>query len=398
MLTTHGYPPTVSGVTLVVQRLARALVGRGHRVTVLAGSDTFRAYDSYDRGVHVIRLDSRRNPYWQANPMPIGAAEALQRLVHRERPDAVHAHDALPFLLHLARAHDRLGPPLVATCHYYPSFVASYLADGQLTQDLVENLAWQYTIGLYNRVPNVVFATRTHQDRFKAKGLSTRTHVISNGVDLQRYSPLTPPLDTAERYGLPAGPKLLAVGRLARDKDLEVLVRAVRRLEHPDAALVLVGEGPHREALEETARRSGVDGRIHFMGFVPEDDLPGLYRACDVFVISSNHEVQSLPALQAAAVGLPIVAADRGALPEICRDGENGLLVRSVSSAEWAGKIGAALEPGAHERMAQAGLRLAREHDERLTFDRYESLYDSISVGRKGTAALPRRQPLAVHE
>lgn len=394
LLTTHGYPPTVSGVTLVAQRLARALVNRGHRVTVLAGSDRFTAYESYDRGVHVVRLESRKNPYWPANPVPTGAAEALQRLIDGEHPDAVHAHDALPFLLPLVRTRERLAAPLVATCHYYPSFVATYLADAQVTQEVVESITWQYTIALYNRVPSVVFATKTHLERFRAHGLTSHASVISNGVDLERYARDAAPLDLAARFGITEGPRILAVGRLARDKDLEVLIGAIRRLGPDGSQLLLVGEGPHQEALQEAARASGVDDRVHFLGFVPETELPGLYRACDVFAISSNHEVQSLPALQAAATGLPLVAAARGSLPEVCRDGVNGILVRTSSPHEWANAIRAVLEPDAHVRMGLGSLRVAAEHDEQRTFDQYEALYAGEVASRHSLTARPSPVPI----
>ena len=365
-------------------------------MTVLAGSERFGAYEAYDRGVHVVHLASRRNPYWPANPVPMHTLEALEIAVARERPDIIHAHDALPFLLQLTRARGRFTAPVMATCHYYPSFVASYLADAEMTQEMVERIAWRYTIGLYDRVDEVVFATRTHRDSFRRHGLTSSTHVISNGVDTRRYSPAVPPLDLTLRYGVPDGPRVLAVGRLAQDKDLEVLIGAMATLrQQVPARLLLVGEGPHREALESAAHEAGVASSVHFLGFVPEDDLPALYRACDAFAISSNHEVQSLPALQAAATGLPIVAADQGALHEICRDGENGILVNTESPAEWAAALRAVLEPDVKDRMGQAGLLLAQEHDEHATFARYEALYRqslSLKPGPDRSEVAPRQE------
>lgn len=399
MLTSHGYPPTISGVTLVVQRLARAMVARGHSVTVLAGSDLFRPYESLDRGVKVIRLESRRNPYWPANPVPVTSLETLQDIVARERPDVIHAHDALPFLLQLARARDSLDAQLVATCHYYPDFVASYLVNGEISRELVENLTWRYTIRLYNHVPTIVFATATHRRDFVSHGLASHAHIISNGINIMRYHPGTTSLDVSSRYGVGDGPRILAVGRLAKDKDLEVLIRA---LAHgplaATARLMLVGEGPHRDALEECAAETGVARRVHFLGFVPEEELPALYRASDLFAISSNHEVQSLPALQAAATGLPIVAADRGALAEVCHDGENGILVRTDSPYEWSTGLALALDAQTAGRMGRAGRRLARRHDERLTFDAYEALYTEMVAGAStGVQTRPTVAQIAAH-
>lgn len=375
LLTSQGYPPTVSGVTLVVQRLARALVQRGHTATVLAGSDRYVPYETYDHGVHIIRVASRTNPYWPANPFPSVSVEELERHIARERPDVIHAHDALPFCLQLVRARDHLSVPVVATCHFFPSFVASYLTHGEHTGSVVEDLTWRYSIALYNRMSQVVFATFTHRDCFVERGLETPTRVISNGVDIRRYSPSMRPLDLTQLYGIPPGPRVLAVGRLAKDKSLDVLIRAVARVRVVPARLLIVGEGPEREALEDVARRAGAADRVHFLGFVPEEELPALYRACDLFAISSNHEVQSLPALQAAATGLPIVAAAKGSLAEICHDGVNGILVRTDSPGDFAVAIAASLDSEIHGRMGDESLLIAMGHDERRTFDGYEGLY-----------------------
>lgn len=390
LLTSHGYPPTVSGVTLVVQRVARAQAARGHEVTVLAASDRLEPYEAEDEGVRLIRLESHRNPWWPANPIPTLSLDELERIVHRVNPDAIHAHDALPFSLQLVRSHERLGVPIMATCHYFPSFVAAYLANGENVREAVESAAWRYTTGLYNRIPDVVFATYTHRDIFVAHGLTTRTHIISNGVDIGRYSPEVPPLDIAGGYGVPGGPRVLAVGRLAKDKDLEVLIRAIAAMPtEPPVQLVLVGEGPHRPALETVASETGVRERVHFLGFVPEEDLPGLYRACHVFAISSNHEVQSLPALQAAATALPIVAAAQGSLAEVCHDGENGILVQSNEPDAWAEALAGALAPRPRQAMGAAGVRLAMLHDEQRTFDAYEELYLALAARRTAHTPTP---------
>jgi len=376
LLTSHGYPPTISGVTLVVQKLARALVRMGHDVTVLTGSERFTAYEAEDRGVRLVRVETRRNPYWAANPVPVMTLDWLERFLSRVRPDVIHCHDALPLCLPVTRARKRLDIPLVATCHYYPSFVASYVVKANRGQAVVEDIAWRYSVRLYNKVDHVVFATYTHRDEFVKHGLESHTHVISNGVDLTRYHAGLPPHDFASLYGLPSGRRVLTVGRLAKDKDIEVVIDAVARLDtSPPVHLLVVGEGPHKDALVAHARAQGAQARVHFLGFVPEADLPALYRASDVYAISSNHEVQSLPALQAAASAVPIVAVAQGSLPEICRDGENGILVPTGDSDAFAGALDAILGTPAAALMGQAGHRLSREHDERMTFAHYESLY-----------------------
>jgi len=109
---------------------------------------------------------------------------------------------------------------------------------------------------------------------------------------------------------------------------------------------------------------------------VPEQDLPALYRSCDLFAIPSLVEVQSLPSLQAAVTGLPIVAADSAALPELVRNGENGFLVEPLNSKALGDAILYILDhPDEARSMGQVSLDIGRAHDEELTFQAYEDFY-----------------------
>jgi len=119
---------------------------------------------------------------------------------------------------------------------------------------------------------------------------------------------------------------------------------------------------------------------------VPEQDLPALYRACDLFAIPSLVEVQSLPALQAAVTGLPIVAANSAALPELVRHGENGLLVSPLTADDLGEAILAILsQPGEARKMGRVSLEIGCQHDEQLTFQAYDEFYRSLVVNKSGS-------------
>jgi glycosyltransferase involved in cell wall biosynthesis len=136
-----------------------------------------------------------------------------------------------------------------------------------------------------------------------------------------------------------------------------------------------------REAGARLTTELGFGRCVHFLGFVPEEDLPAIYRACNLFAIASTLEIQSLPTLQALATGLPVVAADALALPELVHDGISGLLVPPGDTAATAQAIVRILnEPGLAHRMGQAGLEISRPHDDRYTFDQYEALYHQMAT------------------
>jgi glycosyltransferase involved in cell wall biosynthesis len=202
--------------------------------------------------------------------------------------------------------------------------------------------------------------------------------VISNGVDAALYRPGDrSEKDVEAEYGLPVGRRILAVGRLARDKKLEVLIRAMQHIRstHP-AHLLLAGRGDDRPHLVNLAESLGLQNAVHFLGFVPEEDLPALYRLSDLYAIASDVEVQSIPTLQAVATGLPVVAANAAALPELVRDGENGFLAPPGDAEAFAASIRRLLDdPKKAAAFGRASLAISQAHAEERTFDSYEALY-----------------------
>ncbi len=380
-MASHGYPPTVSGVTLVVQKLARTLVARGHRVTVVTASERGESYEAEDEGVQLVRVRSWDNPFWSEAPIPFAGQKVLDDIVDALRPELLHIHDAALLALQFLRLSRRIEVPLVASCYYVPRFVTRYLG-GEITEDVVEAATWAYSVWLLNHCDRVVFATRAHRDFFQDQGLKAPTAIISNGLDVHRYRPADGADEGIEaRYALPAGPRILFVSRLARDKAIDVLIRAMPgiRSHVPNASLLLVGRGDYRASLEELTAELRLAGAVRFLGFIPEADMPAIYRACDCFAIASTYEVQSLPTLQALATGLPVVAADAVALPEIVKDGVNGYLVPPGDPRAVADAIVRVLsDPERAAAMAQEGLAIVQSHAEEHTFDLYEELYRSL--------------------
>lgn len=378
LMASHGYPPTLSGVTLVVQKLARVMVARGHQVTVITASDRGEPYHDEDQGVQIERVRSVPNPFWKEGRIPIISQRTLRGLVERIQPDVLHTHETACLGWQLVRLSRREGVPLVATCHYFPRFVAFYLVNAR-------PLCWLlsfYSARLLNRCSHVVFATEARHRAFQAFGLTAPTTIISNGVNTARYHPPAgPERGIEEAYPLPPHPRILFVGRLARDKEIPVLIEALAHLRtQMEAHLLLVGKGDFRPQLEALCAELGLQGAVHFLGYVPDEDMPALYRAADLFAIASTVEVQSLPTLEAMASGVPVVAVDAGALPEISLHGQSGLIVPPKDPAAMAEAMRTILsDPALAAQMGRRGCELAQAHAEERTFDAYEALYRRLA-------------------
>jgi 1,2-diacylglycerol 3-alpha-glucosyltransferase len=378
----HGYVPTVSGVTLVVQKIARAMVRRGHQVTVVTASESGKPYQAEDEGVHLVRTWGIPNPGWTEGPIPFIRPSAIRALADQFQPDVIHTHDNAALSNLLLRVKWKEPQVLISSCYSLPSYVTQYPPFRWFKSD-VEVVVWKAMVGNLNNFDHVVFCTRTHEREFLAHGLRSPTTVISNGINLQRYNPQKETDEDVERrYALPPAPRILSVGRLMKDKKLDLLIQAMSQVccTGREAHLLVVGRGDDRPHLKALICQLKLEPFIHLLGFVPEQDMPALYRACDLFAIPSLVEVQSLPTLQAAVTGLPIVAADSAALPELVRNGENGFLVEPLNARALGDAILYILDhPDEARRMGQVSLTIGREHDEQITFQAYEDFYQRMA-------------------
>lgn len=385
LMFSHGYPPTLSGVTLVVQKIARAMVERGHAVTVVTASEKNLPYRCEDQGVRLERILGIPNPFWWEGPMPFILPSAIRRTADHFKPDIIHTHDNGYQSLVLPMVEWDASQRLITSCYTLPTFFTQFLKPGTL-ESKIDSMMWNYYLNNLGRYEHVVFCTRTHERDFLAHGLRPPTTVISNGVNILRYHPgKEPGEDIVSRYNLPPAPRILSVGRLMKDKRLDLLIKAMRVVcNAQEAHLLVVGRGSERRHLKKLIQKLKMEPYIHLLGYVPEEDLPALYRACDLFTIPSMVEVQSLPALQAAVTGLPIVAADSAALPELVLHGKNGFLVNPLNPSEIGDAILFILgHPGEAKKMGEVSLEIGCAHDERFTFQAYENFYCNLATSSK---------------
>jgi len=163
----------------------------------------------------------------------------------------------------------------------------------------------------------------------------TRACIIPPGVDTSRFRPGLDASPVVARHGLDGKDVVLHVGRLAREKNLELVLRAwpaVRRAL-PSAHLFVVGGGPARDFYEGLARKHGLTGSVTFAGFVPDEDLPACYSAARCLVLASKFETQGLVLFEAMACGVPCAGIRFRAVAEAIRDGVDGALFDATPDA-----------------------------------------------------------------
>lgn len=209
----------------------------------------------------------------------------------------------------------------------------------------VGRLGGYYDLKYYRSCDHLVGNTRDLRDWIVAQGCpSERAHYLPNfAADLAGAVPAALP---------GSAPRLLAMGRLHRNKGFDVAIRALAQV--PDATLCIAGEGPEREALAALAHECGVAERVHLLGW--RQDTGALLAACDLFVCSSRHEPLGNIVLEAWSASRPVIAAAAQGPSELIRDGETGLLVPVESPEALAGAIRAVLaDPREAARLAANG-------------------------------------------
>jgi len=280
---THRYPPRTGGVETHVQELATRLADRGHEVTVFsadAGSDV--PSESTDDGVTVRRFRSLS---------PGGAfyvAPQIALAVRRADADIVHAHNYHAFPLFFA-ALGVTDERFVVTTHYHGASASGF-------RDVLLSCYQPFGRWAVREADEVISVSEWEQERLW-EDFGVGATIIPNGVDIKRFANAKP-----EEW---SRPYLLYVGRLEEYKGVQHVIRALSEL--PEYDLVIAGSGPFRDELVQNARDEGIADRVHFLGYVDDGRLPGLYAGAEVYVTMSEFEAYGMTVAEALASGTPCV-------------------------------------------------------------------------------------------
>jgi len=237
----------------------------------------------------------------------------------------------------------------------------------------------------YDHLDVVTAPSRTAANLVRSVGLKPPVFPVSCGVDtgLFRPDPSVDRLYWRAHYGIdPQRKVFFFVGRVDKEKRLDVLLRALQRLDRDDIQLVIGGKGAAFGQMQALAQTLGLRQKVHFTGFIPNEDLPGVLNSIDVFVMPSEAELLSISTLEAMACSRPLLLARAVALPELVDEGVNGLLFTPGDVADAArGLAWFADHPERWPEMGSASLEKVQAHSLENMVCRYEELYTSLLAG-----------------
>ena len=360
LLVSEVFPPAIGGSGVLLENVYARLPGA--EVTVL--TDGHSGDEPVRRGPLMVHCVSMQAPDWGLlRPSCFRRHWRLTQEIRRLTPPGglVHCGRGLPEGLSARLAQLTGGAPYVCWTH------GEELGFASTSRELTW-LTRRVLAGARGVIANSMNSKRLLVEKWQLP--DRRVHVVHPGVDAERFHPAPNGEDLRARFAKPEDVVFLSVGRLQRRKGHDTVIAAlpaVRRIL-PQIRYVIVGDGPERGSLQEQARQTGVADITHFVGAVPEVDLPRWYRASDVFVLPNRAEGVDFEGfgivfLEAAASGLPVVGGRSGGVPETMIEGETGRLVGGTDSNELAGVMGELA------RMPEQRARFGRAGRERVVAD-----------------------------
>jgi 1,2-diacylglycerol 3-alpha-glucosyltransferase len=370
---TNTYLPHVGGVARSVNSFEEELRRQGHEVCVIAPE-----FDGAEASPHVLRVPAIQHfngsDFSVRLPQPGLIAEFLDDF----RPEIIHSHH--PFLLgdSALRVAWTRRLPLVFTHH---TLYEQYTRYVPLDSDAMKRVAIQMATEYCNLCTHVVAPSESVAALLKERCVKTPITAIPTGIDLERFAS-GDGMAFRAKHGIDKAALVVGhVGRLAGEKNLEFLARAVGAFlaDRSDAVFLVVGVGGLADMVRDAAGAGAGANQVVMAGQQTGQDLADAYAAMDVFAFSSQSETQGMVLAEAMAAGAPVVALDGPGVREVVCETNGKLLPADASEADFASALSQiARDPRRLRKLAAAAHRSAEPFSLEACAGRLLELYESL--------------------
>ncbi|GAX02168.1 glycosyltransferase family 4 protein [Secundilactobacillus silagei] len=321
-LFTDTYFPQVSGVATSIKTLRHELEKQGHQVYIFTTTDPHVEKDVYER--NIFRFPSV--PFVSFTDRRIafrGLLHAYQ-LAKELNLDIVHTQTEFSMGLigkFVARA---MKIPCIHTYHTMYEDYLHYVANGKILKPVHVK---QMTLAFCSHLDGVVAPSERVIDTLQGYGVKAPIRVIPTGIDLEQYEPDEAELNVREKYHIPAdAPMMLSLSRVAYEKNIKEVIDGFATLlkKLPNAYLMIVGDGPAKETLEQQAHDLNLDEQVIFTGEINNNEVAAFYHATNLFVSASDSESQGLTYIEALASDKKIVVKSSPYTDDLLQNAELG--------------------------------------------------------------------------
>lgn len=366
---TDSYLPTRDGVVTAVMTLRRSLEDLGHTVFVIAPDP---GEEQREEGVYYFpAMKFNKYPDYFLPIFPSGKKELIESL----DVDIIHIHGVAFMALKGLIVSRSTGIPAVATYCTNVVDTMEFYSPLPLPMEIQAKLAWIYMRNFLKRPKCVIALTPASLTEFEINNVKTkRTEVIPVGIDVNRFRLGMDGSMIRERHQLKDEKVVIHVGRVSYEKNIGVPIRAMKHLS-ANVKLMIVGKGPALQEMKDIVSQEGLEDKVIFTGFVPDDELALYYSASDVVVSASRFETQGLTIAEAMACGLPAACSDGRAFLDVVEEGVNGFFFNDTPE-ECANAITKCLEN--KERLSTNARKAAESYSMETVGRKMVAMYESV--------------------
>lgn len=322
LITADCYTPTINGVVTSILNLETELRRLGHDVKILCPSENFHSSES--ENVYRIGSVGVGRIYSGARAALRISQSHLQKLIDW-KPDIIHSQSEFSSFIMAKRIAAEVNCPIVHTYHtVYENYTHYFSPSITLGRKAVIVM----TKRILRHTKAVIAPSQKIERLLKDYGIEQPIKVIPTGLRLKKFSDeisVNIINELKAKLGIPLKSRvLITVGRAAKEKNIDELIRYFKRLDIENTAFVIVGGGPYLDALKDLAYAENISEKMIFTGAVEPENIAAYYRLGDIFLSASQSETQGLTYIEALASGLPAVCRRDDCLNDVITNGKNG--------------------------------------------------------------------------
>jgi len=381
LIASETYPPQINGAAKFTQQLAVGLAKNGHQVRLIAPGVKFQDEIEEKDGVKIFRMKSilvkKIHPYFRS-VAPLNLGKKINKIFNDFKPDIIHIQNHFILGKICLKIAKKRNVPIVGTNHFMPDNLLEYVP--KLIAQKTANIMWKDFLKVYNQLNCVTAPSLAAKALVEKVGLKNKVVVISNGIDLNKFKPIEIRDENFDKFGLDKNtPIFIFVGRLEKDKNIDLILKAVRLvLEKKNMQVIIVGKGKDEENFKKIADELKLSKSVIFTGETSDKDLHLLLNLADAYIASGSAELQGIAVMEAMAASLPILALNAVALPELVENGVNGFLFEFNENDLAQKMLKIIADDNKLKKMAAQSRVLIQKHSQPGIIKKFEKLYQDV--------------------
>ena len=381
LITTDWYAPVINGVVTSVINLEKQLIERGHEVKIVTLSKNAHSY--VEGNVTYLASIGIGCIYPEARLKVLTRSKLIRDLIEW-KPDIIHSQCEFSTFFLAKKIKNALQIPMVHTYHtIYEDYTHYFSPRKKWGKEVVEFL----TRRLSYQVDALIAPSEKISHLLKGYEVVCPVEVIPSGIERKKYE-----LEKQKEWKTKIRQQfhisddqtvLLYVGRLAKEKNIEEILAYQKQMQQYGTILLIVGDGPYREALENRTKELELEESVIFTGMIAPEEVGNYYQAGDLFVSASNSETQGLTYAEALASGMPLLCRRDACLKNVVMDGINGWQYESEEEfqenlLQWQAK-----KEEEKQALCEEARRSSKMFSSEVFAERIEQLYIQVLKERK---------------